>query len=146
MPFLFETVATADAPGRLRLRCEKCISPDRMHNEGGDFQDLDSQTQTDLPSLLEIWKRTNKIWKNGNKYSSFSFFHSGSYREICGTLCTGSHIVKCVYERERESVGASYVYTCALVWLWLCVRGYVSTWVCANVCMSVWAYLSPCYT
>lgn len=149
MPFLFETVATADAPGRLRLRCEKCISPDGMHNEGGDFQDLDSQTQTDLPSLLEIWKRTNKIWKNGNKYSSFSFFHSGSYREICGTLCTGSHIVKCVYERERECGSILCIHVCISVAVIVCERvcEYMSVRECVYECLSIFKsmlYIDMC--
>lgn len=136
MAFLLETVAVANALGRLQLKCEKCISPGRMHNEGGDFQGLDSQTQADLLSVLETWKSTSKIWKNRNKYSSFSCFHSGSYRDIRGALCSGSHMLECAY--ERESVWAS-ICICVCVRVWLCIRicEYMSVWECVSECLSI---------
>lgn len=55
MPFLLETKAVANSLGSLTLKCEKCIpQTDLIHSEDGNLQDLDPQTQTDVPSLLQV--------------------------------------------------------------------------------------------
>lgn len=110
------------------------------------------------PHSLKYKRKPARFIKlNPNKYSSFSFFHSGSYRIICGALCIGPNILKCIYERQsvcehRVKCVCMRVWLCVIVCVIICVRAWVlcvkcvcdsSVWECStpecmNRCVSVW--------
>lgn len=99
------------------------------------------------PHSLKYKRKPARFIKlDPNKYSSFSFFRSGSYRVIRGALCIGPNILKCIY--ERQSVCEHRV-KCVRMRVWLCVivchhMCKCMSLVCECVCdSSVWECSTP---